>query len=107
MNIRLIAATALALSATVAHADPVTINPPPKHECKQPSPLGMEPSTAQIKSYNKAFDAYKACMQTYITDRQAAGNKIAELYKAEVEAGNAAIKEFNDWANTVKSDKDK
>ena len=107
MNIRLIAATTLALSASIAHAEPVTITPPPMHECKQPEALGIQPSNAQIKSYNKAFEAYKACMQTYINDRQAAAKKIGDLYKAEVDAGNVAIKEFNEWANTVKSAQDK
>ncbi|MCX9158209.1 hypothetical protein OPU71_18960 [Niveibacterium sp. 24ML] len=107
MKIRLIAATTLALSATIAHAEPVTINPPPKIECVQPDMLGLQPSNTQIKAYNKGISTYKQCMQTYIKDRQDAAARISELHKVEIEAGNVAIKAFNEWVAKMKAEEDK
>lgn len=104
MKIRLIAATTLALLATIAHAEPVTINPPPKLECKQPTMLGLQPSQNQVKAYNKSVGEYKKCVDAYTQARREAAEShasIAQQYaaanKAEVEAVNKAVAEYNDW----------
>lgn len=104
MKLRLTLALAALACATPALAEPTCFDAPPKHECKQPDPLGLQPSNAQIKAYNKAFEAYKACMEKYLATRAAEAKAIESVHKQIIDAHASAWKEFNDWATQTAKD---
>jgi len=45
----------------------------------------------QLKAFTKSVETYKSCLQKFAADQQ-------EIAKAAVATGNAAVKEFNDFA---------
>ncbi len=59
-----------------------------KHACTSPEVPGRLASVNRQKSFNKEVEAYKNCLMQFRDER----NKIA---RANVEAGNAAVEEFN------------
>lgn len=86
----LIAAALLAAFAAGARAGaPADI---PKHKCDPkpeiPGERMMQEPQAQ-KKLQREVDAYKACMKAYADERAAAA-------KAHMDAGNAAINEYNE-----------
>ena len=69
----------------------------PAHNCvqpEQPGPFTREPQ--QFKAFTRNVEAYKTCLQKFAADQQ-------EVAKAAVAAGNAAVKEFNDYAAELNS----
>lgn len=93
--IRILPAAALLLALAAGAQG----NPPgdvPKHKC-DPKPqmpgqrMMQEPGVSQ--KLQREVDAYKACMKAYADERAAAA-------KAHMDAGNAAINEYNE---TMKS----
>ena len=79
----------IALCATAAAAQ----QPAPAkaaHNCVKPELLGPSPREAQRKAFVRNLEAYKSCIQKFVADQQ-------EAAKAALEAGNAAVKEFNDF----------
>ncbi|QDQ28392.1 hypothetical protein FNU76_19665 [Chitinimonas arctica] len=85
----LIAATLLASS--VFAAEPAA---PAKHSCTAPEHPGNLASESQQKSFNKANKTYGECIKQFVD----AQNQIA---KAAADAGNAAIKEYNEYAKQM------
>jgi hypothetical protein len=86
---RILLVTAL-MAATAAFAQqPVDV---PKLKC-EPKPVlpgpRMREETSAMKGFNRDLDKYKQCMTAYLDERKAA-------IKANEEAANAAVKEFND-----------
>jgi hypothetical protein len=66
-----------------------------KPSCEKPTLPGemMRSDPNVTKRYNQDVDAWQKCMKSYIEERQA-------IMKANEEAANAAIKDYND---TVKA----
>ena len=62
----------------------------PAHNCVKPEHPGPSPREAQRKAFARNLEAYKSCMLKFAADQQ-------EAAKAALEAGNAAVKEFNDF----------
>ena len=70
----------------------------PAHNCVKPEPLGTfarEPH--QFKAFTRGVETYKHCMQKFAADQQ-------EAAKVALEAGNAAVKEFNDFIAELNKD---
>ena len=88
--IRPLLAAALLL-ASVAGAQANTPTEVPKHKCdpkpQLPGQRMMQEPNVQ-KNFQRDLDAYKACMKAYADERAAAS-------KAHLDAGNAAITEYN------------
>ena len=59
-----------------------------KHQCVSPEVPGRLASVNRQKNFNKEVETYKNCLMQFREER----NKVA---RANVEAGNAAVEEFN------------
>jgi hypothetical protein len=90
--------------AAAAAADQPTIPLPaaipdatvPALSCVQPDLPDLSKVTAkELKSIEAQIKSYGDCMQQYIDDRHAKSSLYVSLQKAEVDAGNAAVKAFN------------
>jgi len=80
----------IALPATIPDA---TV---PALSCVQPDLSDMSKvTTKDLKSVEAQVKSYGDCMQRYIDDRHAKSALYVNLQKAEVDAGNAAVKTFN------------
>ena len=66
----------------------------PKHKCAQPAALDKVSSDTQQKNFVKEVDAYRDCLIAFRNDM----NKLA---KANVDAGNAAVEEFNAYVASL------
>ena len=68
----------------------------PKPKCDKPRMPGemMRSDSSVMKRFNQDLDAYSKCMKGYIAERQ-------EVMKANEEAANAAIKEYNDSVKEI------
>ncbi len=70
----------------------------PAHNCIKPVPPGPFTSEPQqFKTFTRNVEAYKTCMQKFAADQQ-------EAAKAAIEAGNAAVKEYNDFIAELNKD---
>jgi methionine synthase II (cobalamin-independent) len=89
------AALALAFVPAVAFSQATPSVDIPKPKCEKPSLPGpkMMEETRVAKQFKNDVEAYKNCMKAYADER-------AALAKANSDAGNAAIDEYN---NTMKS----
>lgn len=67
----------------------------PKHTCKQPEAPGKLGSDNQQKNFVKDMDGYRDCLIAYRTEM----NKLAQFH---VNAANAAVEEFNDYAASLR-----
>lgn len=70
----------------------------PKHSCKRPEKPADTADTATQRTFRREVDGYRECLMSYGEDMRAAA-------KAHMDAGNAAIKEFNDYVDQVQSKK--
>ena len=94
---------ALVGAAAAADDQPANAIPPsipdttvPALSCVQPNLSNIASlSTKDFKAIQVQIKAYGDCMQQYIDERHAKGNLYVSLQKAEVDAGNAAVKIFN------------
>ena len=68
----------------------------PAHNCVQPEHPGPYAREPQLKAFTRSVEAYKTCLQKFAADQQ-------EVAKAAVTAGNAAVKEFNEYAAELNS----
>ena len=91
-RLSLTAAALLALPMAAANAQQAAPAPEvPKPKCEKP----VQPMAAMMQDANsrkrlqRDIDAYKGCMKAYADERAAAA-------KAHMEAGNAAINEYNE-----------
>jgi hypothetical protein len=85
------------LFITLCAAAAVAQQPAPAkvtHNCVKPDHPGPYAREQQLKAFTKSVETYKNCMQKFAADQQ-------EIAKAAVAAGNAAVKEFNDFAAEV------
>ncbi len=88
------------LFITLCAAAAVAQQPAPAkatHNCvkpEHPGPFAREP---QLKAFTRNVETYKSCMQKFAADQQ-------EAAKAALEAGNAAVKEFNDFIAELNKD---
>lgn len=84
----ILAALLLAVSPLAVTAQSSEV---PRHKCDPkptlPGPRMMEDSSV-VKRFQRDIDAYKNCMKAYADERNVAS-------KAHVDAGNAAIDEYN------------
>jgi hypothetical protein len=67
------------------------------HNCVKPEHPGPFPREPQLKAFTRNVETYKSCMQKFPADQQ-------EAAKAALEAGNAAVKEFNDFVAELNKD---
>jgi hypothetical protein len=88
MNRFLLAGALLAASNAFGQSPTAAIAKP---SCEKPALPGemMRTDPNITKRYNQDVDAWTKCMKSYIEERQA-------IMKANEEAANAAIKEYND-----------
>jgi hypothetical protein len=84
-------APAVAPAAVKPTHDPLVA----KHSCKQPEAPGRLGSDNQQKVFVKEMDGYRDCLIAYRTEM----NRLA---KSHVEAANAAVEEFNDYAASLR-----
>jgi hypothetical protein len=65
---------------------------PPKaaHDCTRPGHPGPDAREAQLDVYARKVETYKNCLRKFAADQQ-------EVAKAATAAGNAAVKEYNDF----------
>ena len=96
----LLAAGALPLAAAfAAHAQQAAPAPAdvPKHTCSAPNlpgPKMMEdPSTR--RRFENEMKMYGTCMKAYVAERQAAAQGFQAQARAQADAGNEAVKEYN------------
>jgi hypothetical protein len=88
-------APAAAPAAAAPDAAPAVADAVPPHNCKQPQlPLDANGKLKKSNELNPQISAYQTCINAYISARQAA-------VKANQEAGNAAVREFNAFADRV------
>lgn len=66
----------------------------PKHKCAQPIALDKISSDTQQKNFVKEVDAYRDCLIAFRHDM----NRLA---RANVDAGNAAVEEFNAYVASL------
>ena len=87
----LAAALLLGFAAAAAAQAPAPVDVP-KHKCapkpEMPGARMMQEPNVQ-KNFQREVDLYKNCMKAYADERAAAA-------KAHMDAGNAAINEYND-----------
>jgi hypothetical protein len=90
--------------ASAAAADePITALPAtipdttiPALNCVEPNLSDLSKATLkELKVVTSHIQVYRACMQHYIDDRHAKTSEYVNLQKAEVDAGNAAVKAVN------------
>lgn len=86
--ITLCAAAAMAQQPAPAKATHNCVKP------EHPGPFAREP---QLKAFTRNVETYKSCVQKFAADQQ-------EAAKAAFEAGNAAVKEFNDFIAELNKD---
>ena len=67
------------------------------HDCVRPEHPGPFAREAHLKGFAKSVETYKSCLQKFAVDQQ-------EIAKAAAAAGNAAVKEFNDFAAALNKD---
>lgn len=93
--------TALAAALLLGFSAAATANTPtdvPRHKCEPkpmlPGPRMMEdPSTR--KNFQRDVDMYRNCMKAYADER-------AAVSKANTDAGNAAISEYNETMKAIR-----
>jgi hypothetical protein len=81
------------LFITLCAAAAVAQQPAPAkatHNCVKPEHPGPFARERQLKAFTGNVETYKSCMQKFVANQQ-------EAAKAAIEAGNAAVKEFNDF----------
>jgi hypothetical protein len=68
----------------------------PRPKCDKPRMPGemMRSDNTVMKRFNQDLDAYTKCMKGYIAERQ-------EVMKANEDAANTAIKEYNDAVKEI------
>jgi hypothetical protein len=102
------AATAAADQPTSALPTTIPDTTVPTLSCVQPElPDMAKVSSKELKSVQTRIKAYGDCVQQYIDDRHAKSAIYINLQKAEVDAGNAAVKIINDFFAQVRELQDK
>ena len=103
------AAIVVASSPLAAFAQtPVATPAPQKHACVKPDDHpGRLASDNQIRTWTRSANAYLECLKKFIIEQQAAAKPYQEGAKVHVEAGNAAIEEYNNSVKELKEQQDK
>ena len=96
MKLLPLAVAALALGATAATAQQPTDIPPMKCEPKPrlPGERMMEDPSIR-RRFEREMKTYGDCVKAYVAERQAAAKSFQEAAKAQAEAGNSAVAEYN------------
>lgn len=80
----------------------------PALTCAQPDlPDLTKVTSKELKAIQAKITAYGDCVQHYIDERHAKSSVYISLQKAEVDAGNAAVKTFNAFFAQVRELQDK
>jgi hypothetical protein len=70
----------------------------PQISCPQPKlPERVSVAQEDLQHLMEQVNAYARCVKAYVDARQAAANHYNTLLKQEVDAGNAAVKEINEF----------
>jgi hypothetical protein len=87
---------------------PVAAPTPQKHACAKPAEHpGRLATDNQVRAWTRSANAYLECLKKFITEQQAAAKPYQEGAKIHVEAGNAAIEEYNNSVKELKDQQDK
>jgi len=92
--------TLLSLSVLCLAMDNAALaDEPAKHNCVQPDVPGKFASETRLKEINKKTALYKACINKFAAEQQEISAKATDVATANAahDAGEAAIKEFNDY----------
>lgn len=108
----LLAAAAIVVVASSPPAavaqTPVAAPAPQKHACVKPAEHpGRLATDNQVRSWTRSANAYLECLKKFITEQQAAAKPYQEGAKVHIEAGNAAIEEYNNSVKDLKEQQDK
>ena len=90
-----LAAAALLLAATAVSAQPTDV-PAMKCDAKPSVPgerMLAEPSIR--RRFEREMKTYGYCVKAYVAERQAAAKSLQEAARANAEAGNNAVAEYN------------
>ena len=83
------------LAQSPAPVAPATDIPPMKCEApKMPGERMMEDTTIR-KRFERDVKAYGECVKGWVSERQATAEALQKAAKANVEAGNAAVNDYN------------
>ncbi|MGA2551687.1 MAG: hypothetical protein ABSF50_16185 [Burkholderiaceae bacterium] len=86
--------------------DPNSVTVPPA-PCEQPPTKPVFHATPNdSKRFNERANAYRKCMTDYWTGLEGTAKNYEEAAKKYIDAGNAAIKTFNDYAAEVRKNMD-
>jgi hypothetical protein len=100
-------AVAVALAAIPAHAQ-VQVPPPQKHSCEHPGDHpGRLASDQARRGWNKAATAFLECLKKFVRDQEAAARPYNDAAKVHIDAGNAAVVEYNESAKSFTEQQDK
>jgi len=85
---------AAALSAAAQQAAPAEV---PKHTCSAPNMPGpkMMEDPGTRRRFDNEMKMYGTCMKAYVSERQSAAQSFQAQAKAQADAGNEAVKEYN------------
>jgi hypothetical protein len=90
-----LAAAAFLLVATAASAQPMDI---PAMKCEPKPTLPGERMMADPslrKRFEREMKTYGDCVKAYVSERQTAAKSYQEAAKAQADAGNSAVVEYN------------
>ena len=83
----------------------------PPHNCEKPAGgPGVQPTYEQTQRFQKKVDAYKDCINKYVSEMRKQADEHLEITKKYQDAGNAAVGEYNAYVtdlNTQLGSKDK
>ena len=87
--------------ATAAQQLPALVTPP-AHKCEKPvGGPGVDPTYEQQKRSQKKVDSYKKCINKYAAEMKTQADEHFEITKRFQDAANAAIDEYNAYANDL------
>jgi len=87
----------LAFSAGAQQAPAAPAADIPKANCNAPQLPGSKMMEEQNvrRRFENDMKMYGACMKSYVSERQAAAQSLQAQARAQAEAGNAAVAEYN------------
>jgi len=77
--------------------------PPLSHECLRPVWPSDLASQSEVEKYNKEVEAYRNCIQQFVKEQHEVILRHQEAIQRHTGAAEAAIKEWNDFVESVES----
>ena len=97
-----------AVFAPVPASGQVPMPPPQTHSCAHPGDHpGRLASDRQKSGWEKEAVAFLECLKKFIAAQEAAAKPYNDAARAHIDAGNAAVEEYNKSAKNFKEQQDK